>query len=224
MKLLALDTSGRRGSLALAEIAADACWIVAEARLPAVPRAAQSLLPTLRQLLAEHAWIPDDVGVVAVTAGPGSFTGLRLGVTTAKTLAFATGAELAAVPTLAALAWGSHTDRRPVWGVLDAQRDEVFAARFTSDPGGEARDECQVLPIEAWLSLVEPGEAVATPAAGKLADRLPAGVELVARDDGPTPTAVATLGGALWRAGRTVDPLQLVPWYHRRSAAEEKAL
>ncbi len=225
MNLLSIDTSGRKGSLAAAIAAGDQVDVLREIKLPAAPRTAQTLLPTLRELLTGVGWKLGDLGVIAVTEGPGSFTGLRIGVTAAKTLAFATGAKLVAVSTLAALAVGRDALRRPRWAVLDAQRDEVFAARFVAEPtGGDANPPCHVLAIGQWLSRLALGEVVASPAASKLAPHLPSGVEVLANvDDGPNASQVATLGWILYQAGRTVDPLQLVPQYHRRTAAEEKA-
>ncbi|MCA9236837.1 MAG: tRNA (adenosine(37)-N6)-threonylcarbamoyltransferase complex dimerization subunit type 1 TsaB [Planctomycetales bacterium] len=226
MKLLAIETSGRRGSAALAEGTSAGIRPLAEVALPATPRTAQTLLPAIRQLLAEAGWQPGDLGGIAVTVGPGSFTGLRLGIVTAKTLAYATGAALVGVPTLAALAIGRQAQQRPVWAVLDAQRDEVFAARFLAEPNGDAADaEVLVAPFDEFVAQLQPGEAVVTPAAAKFADRWPGGVQLLPGvDDGPPASAVAELGWQMLQAGQTVDPLQLVPRYHRRSAAEEKAV
>lgn len=226
MNLLAIDTSGRRGSVAVAQVHGADCRVLSQAALPASPRTAQTLLPAIRDQLATVDWSVSDLTAIAVTSGPGSFTGLRLGIVTAKTLAYASGAQLAAVPTLAALAAGRDAARRPVWAVLDAQRDEAFAARFTAEPNVAALPEVQLAAIDALAGLLQSGEALATPQAtlAKIAERLPAGVEAIdGIDDGPSPAAVAQLGAALIAAGHTVDPLQLVPQYHRRSAAEEKA-
>ena len=77
------------------------------------------------------AWRAGDVELVCVAVGPGSFTGLRIGVVAAKTFAYAIGAEVVGVHTLAAIAEsGARQHAAPLWTVLDAQRQELFAAQF----------------------------------------------------------------------------------------------
>src|SRR5688572_20388398 len=78
--------------------------LVAEMELDSARRTAQTLVPALDVLLRQVAWKPQDVDLIAVTQGPGSFTGLRIGVTTAKTFAYACGAAIVGVNTLAAIA------------------------------------------------------------------------------------------------------------------------
>ncbi|MEX0712672.1 MAG: tRNA (adenosine(37)-N6)-threonylcarbamoyltransferase complex dimerization subunit type 1 TsaB, partial [Pirellulales bacterium] len=92
MRILALETSGKSGSVAV--LRGDV--LLAEEPLEPSQRSAQSLAPAMRQLLEAVAWTPRDVQLVAVTLGPGSFTGLRVGVTTAKTFAYAVGAVVVA--------------------------------------------------------------------------------------------------------------------------------
>lgn len=87
------------------------------------------------ELLAEAGLTPSAVGRVAVGVGPGSFTGLRIGVAAARGLAQATGAELAAVPTPEVLAAAAADGARSVLACLDARRGEAFTA--ITDPAGE---------------------------------------------------------------------------------------
>lgn len=92
-KLLALETTDVSGSVALCE-----CGQIVERRfLDARQRSAQSLAPTIRALLDDHRWQASEVDVVGVTVGPGSFTGLRVGVATAKMFAWATNARIVGV-------------------------------------------------------------------------------------------------------------------------------
>jgi tRNA threonylcarbamoyladenosine biosynthesis protein TsaB len=180
-------------------------------------------LPTVAQVLKACHWHPVDIDVVCVTTGPGSFTGLRIGVTAAKTLAFAVNAQLVGVPTLAALAASVPNCPGRLWTIMDAQRQELFTASFetieiTNDP------VTRILDIDAWLSQLRAGDSVVGPPLAQLASNLPPGVSAVdAKFWQPQAKIVGELGYQLFLQGRTTDPVQLVPNYYRKSAAEEKA-
>jgi tRNA threonylcarbamoyladenosine biosynthesis protein TsaB len=226
VRVLAIETSGRIGSVALLEAAGGSTSTLALRRLPAEQRTARSLLPAISELLAERAWRPADVELVCAATGPGSFTGLRIGVVAAKTFAYATGALLAGVHTLAAMAEGVGRRDAPLWTVLDAQRQELFAARFAPKQSVVEQFEprTMILPVAEWLAQVAAGDAVAGPPLAKLRQQLPPGAMLV--EDAmaaPDAAAVGRLGAALAALGRTVEPMELVPHYFRQSAAEEKA-
>ncbi len=122
-------------------------------------------MPTVDRLLAQVGWAAGGLELVAVTEGPGSFTGLRIGVTTAKALAYAAGAQLIGVNTLEVIAQQAEPLDRPLWAVLDAQRGELFAARFVPaadhQPAGPA--EVQVIEREAWLAGLAKSDAVTGP-------------------------------------------------------------
>jgi tRNA threonylcarbamoyl adenosine modification protein YeaZ len=100
MRILALETTDKTGSVAAM---ADGN-LLAELTLEPTQRSAQSLAPALQQLLQQVGWQPADVQLVAVSIGPGSFTGLRVGVTAAKVFAYAVGAEVLGISTLEAIA------------------------------------------------------------------------------------------------------------------------
>lgn len=226
MRLLALETSGRIGSVALMERAGDAWTTVREERLPVGERTARSLLPAIKGLLEELGWQPGELDLVGATTGPGSFTGLRIGVVTAKTIAYAIGAKLAGVHTLAALAEGVAPGTRRLWTILDAERGELFAAAFD---GGKPIIEqglptTDVAAVERWLERLHPGDTVAGPPLAKLRDRLPCDVA-VAEEAAwlPSAAAVGRLAASMLDRGELVAPLELVPNYYRKSAAEEKA-
>ncbi len=226
MKILALETSERIGSLAAFVADDQSPQLAAEATLPSDQRGARSLIPAIGSLLDQLGWKPTELDLICVTTGPGSFTGTRLGVTTAKTLAYATNAQLVGVHTLAAIAAGVPTSYDRLWAILDAQRKELFVSQFSaakSSDFGESPDT-KILSTDAWLAQLKPGELVCGPPLEKLRDRLPQGV-LCADPAQWTPRAenVGRLGIAAFQSGATVDPMQLVPQYYRKSAAEEKA-
>src|ERR1051325_5032976 len=133
MRILAIETSGVAGSVALLQDER----VLAEHVLETRQRTAQSLAPAVHALLEQIDWHPSDVELVAVTTGPGSFTGLRIGVTFAKVFAYAVGCQILGVNTLEAIACRAPREAGTIWVVLDAQRQQLFAAAFLRDERGE---------------------------------------------------------------------------------------
>jgi tRNA threonylcarbamoyladenosine biosynthesis protein TsaB len=221
MKILALETSGQAGSVALL----DGDALVEERLLPIHDRNAKTLAPTIKDILAAAGWKPSDVRLVAVAVGPGSFTGLRVGVTTAKTFAYAVRAEVVGVNTLEAIAAQTPPNVDRVAVVLDAQRQQVFAAEFAR--GSTADFECvretAIVDNDVWLANLDPAVAVSGLGLEKLSARLPANIRVVASEYWtPRAATVGRLGWRTYQAGRRDDLWRLVPQYFRRSAAEEK--
>ncbi len=225
MRVLALETSERVGTLATLQVSQGQVLTVRSMTLPSDQRAARSLLPSIRSLLADSGWEPNRLDLISVTTGPGSFTGLRIGVTTAKTLAYATGSKLVEVHTLAAIAARVSAPGQRLWTILDAQRQELFVARF--EPGWQKQSdkmpETRILGIEQWLEEIELGDMVSGPPLLKLAGRLPDGVLAAEAEEWkPKAEAVGRLGVAAYQNGLVVDAMQLLPRYYRKSAAEER--
>lgn len=136
MKVLGLDTATLTSGIAIV----DDRKVLAEARHDGSARTAD-LLVAIDRVCKEAGVAPMELDAVAVGAGPGSFTGLRIGMATAKGIAFATGKPLWAVSSLAALAWDGRAtvnvnDRLDEYysdiyfAVLDARRGEVFAGAY----------------------------------------------------------------------------------------------
>ena len=223
MRLLALETSGMSGSVATLASGGKPQVV----RLPATERSARGLAPAVREAVRLAGWKPNDINVVAVTVGPGSFTGLRIGVTTAKTLAYAWKTDLVAVDTLDVLARQAPPTGDLLHAVLDAHRQELFAADFRRDAaGGWVRNgESRLITVETWLAALRPGDAVIGPVLGRLSARLPDSI-VVASPEVCEPHAgtVAELAAEAYAAGRRDDVWQIVPWYGRLAAAEEKRL
>ena len=221
MKILALETTERIGSLATH----DGDKVIQQKTLDADSRTAQSLAPGIKELLASTGWGAKDLDLVAVTIGPGSFTGLRIGVTTAKTLAYAAGAEVLGIDTLEVIAAGTPEGIDQVAVAVDAQRGEVVAATFTRGESGQFTQDGgqQILAADDWLAGLTEGTAVSGPIVRKLLDRIPAGLTVVEEQYRiPTAAAVAELAARAYRQGRRDDLWKLAPKYSRRSAAEER--
>ena len=191
-------------------------------------RTAKHLAPAIRDLLEQAAWSPGSVGTIAVAIGPGSFTGLRIGLMTAKTFAYATGARLVAVDSfdvVAAQCGGPHP-RLDI--VFDAQRAGLYVRSYRVGGGtAEALDGGSVISIAAWLATC-PADGIAGSirVAGDGVARLPSPwpkpVEPV--QAGASIPRAETVGRLGWRNslhGIFADPWTLLPTYLRPSGAEE---
>lgn len=226
MRILAIETSIRPGSLALFEDDR----LLAETSLPDQQRTTSALTPSMKGLLDKIGWQPTDVQLVATTVGPGSFTGLRVAVTTAKTLAYAVGAEIIGLNTLEVIALqaaGLEDGTMQIDAVIDAGRGELFAARYRllKDATVEVVYETHIVPAAQWIESLTAPATVTGPALEKekLTGRLPPEVRIV--DASLWDPCATTVGRLAWHAhqsGRRDDLWQLVPQYYRKSAAEEK--
>jgi tRNA threonylcarbamoyladenosine biosynthesis protein TsaB len=223
-RILALETSGTSGSVAA--LAGET--LLAHSALDPELRSARSLAPAIRDLLAQVGWRPADVELVAVTVGPGSFTGLRVGVATGKTFAYAVGAKVLGLNTLEVIAAQAPRDLAGdmLAAALDAHRGEVFAALFRRKDDGSLDwlSQTAVVNRDEWLASLPAPCQVTGPILEQLADRVPAGRACVPSDFWyPTAATVGALTATKYAAGGGEDPIGLVPLYVRRSAAEEKA-
>jgi tRNA threonylcarbamoyladenosine biosynthesis protein TsaB len=219
--LLAIETATRRTSVALLrgdEPVAEACGAEGAA-------AAATLLPEIDRLLRENQVSAAELDAFAVSIGPGSFTGLRVGLATLKGLAFGSELPVARVPTLCALAWVSQCRGLPVAALLDARRGEMYAAIYDLDDDGPRcrLDEGVYSPDELIphlppeCSLVGEGAEVF---GSEIRDRLGAGIRIAA--GAASATAVGWIGARMLARGEGVAAAELVPHYVRRAEAEVK--
>jgi tRNA threonylcarbamoyladenosine biosynthesis protein TsaB len=143
--LLALDTSNNTASIALVRedrLAAELTWDVGQ-------RHGAELLRRLDWLLETASAQASDLTEIAVATGPGSFNGVRVALTVAKSLCFALGARLAAISTLDVAAWGYASAGDPIWALLDAGRGEVYAAEYPFP----TTDAANWTPVDGYLVL-----------------------------------------------------------------------
>jgi tRNA threonylcarbamoyladenosine biosynthesis protein TsaB len=136
--LLAIDTSTRQAGIALYD---GVRGLVAETNWHSANRHTEELMPTVAYMLAQSGVTPRDLRAVAIALGPGSFTGLRVGLATAKGLALANGLTLLGIPTLDAVAYPHQAQPVPVIAVLQAGRGRVYWAPYAHGPGGWAAQE-----------------------------------------------------------------------------------
>jgi tRNA threonylcarbamoyladenosine biosynthesis protein TsaB len=128
MRILLIHTAGGEGSVALADPESSPA-VVATGQLPG-RTSSERLVPAVRQLMAERGWSLKDLGAVVVVHGPGSFTGVRVGLSAAKGLSEAGSVPLVAVSLLALLAAGVEDAEGPVHAVLDAGRGEFYYGEY----------------------------------------------------------------------------------------------
>lgn len=131
MKILAIDTSGTQAGVAVTEKNRVVLSKVVTAQEAGGWKHSQKLLPTIAGLLEEAGLTLADIGKIAYTCGPGSFTGLRIGAAVALGLARGAGLPVVQVPTLDAMAYaGIGTDAVQIVPMLDARRGEVYSAVY----------------------------------------------------------------------------------------------
>lgn len=198
-----------------------------------VPRAhSVRLMPLIAQALQEAGRTPADLSGVAVGVGPGSFTGLRIGLSTAKALAWSLHIPTLAVSTLDSIAAGVPPLPGLLLTLLDAKRDDVFAALYRTGPGGPtplvAPTLVSIAAVQAWAAQhVQPGEALLLAGDAATLHAAKAGwpvapVVLAPEHRLPRGGVVARLGLQMLAQGQITAPVQLSPIYLRPSAAEAK--
>lgn len=221
--VLGIETSGHAGGIALCVGAV----CLGEAQLEEAPRRhAQTLVAQIGALIRGADCRTRDLDAVAVSIGPGSFTGLRVGVVCAKTLAYATGCRLAAVDTLRAIAANSPAEVTRVHVLADALRGDAYAATYEQVDGAWTERQSPVIAASAsWLSERTSGDVISGPGLTVFAEHVPPTCrQLPAECWTPRALVVAQLGLEQLARGRTADCATLVPFYLRRSAAEERKL
>jgi tRNA threonylcarbamoyladenosine biosynthesis protein TsaB len=206
--------------------------VVAETVLPATERSAKTLAPAIDAILRERNWEPRELSLIVVVRGPGSFTGLRIGVTTAKMLALALDCPLVSVLTNDVLAEQVRQTMSAellqgitIKTAIDAYRQELFAAEHRLDEHGTLRRarETQLEEVEAWIATLDEHSLVAGPVLKRLASKLPAAAKTAPPVEWEPRAGVAgQLGWKDYCSGKREDPAQLVPFYIRPSYAEEK--
>ncbi len=224
MLVLAFDTSTSRGSLAL--LADDR--ILAEYTLESPASYLNRLLVGIEQLFTDTGRSRQEVGLIVVSAGPGNLTGLRLGLATAKGLALALGCPVVAINTLDALAANFPWSSLPICAILDAKKQEVYAALYHCQHGAAVRQSEYLLLhpvaltgyIQAATILTGPGleryGAMFQELFGSKAVLPPPELRLVRA------SVLARLGQIRLAAGQVPDLDRLTPFYLRPADAEIK--
>jgi len=221
-RLLLLETSGRVGQVGIAR----GSHLLHVRRLDEARRHARDLAPAVAELLALENWRPRDLQAVIVSLGPGSYTGLRVGIMSAKTLAYATRCALIGVETFEVLAGQAPPEADDVYVLADAQQDHLYVQKWVrTAPGGDwiAASELTILTVSEWLARREEAAWLTGPGLRVVGDRLlaesrvvdPAGWE-------PMAASLMQVGLARYQTRQCADLWTLEPLYARASSAEEK--
>ena len=229
MNILALEASAKAASCCVCRNE----FLLAQSYQHSGLTHSRTLLPMVEDLLKNSEFSLDDIDLIAVANGPGYFTGLRIGVSTAKGLAWARGLPCAGCSTLESMAWSlSHLDSSDVCCAMDARRGQVYAARFVIQDGvptrlradeaisatqladeAETRQKPQILVGDGW-------ELCYNEFIGR---GLPCSVAPPHLRD-PSAWGVARCALALAARGELTTAAALTPDYHRLSQAERERL
>jgi tRNA threonylcarbamoyladenosine biosynthesis protein TsaB len=219
MLLLAIDTSGRLGSIALARGHEDgSCDVIEVVRLAGGTFSAQ-LVPQVAALLSKHGFTKRDIDAFVAASGPGSFTGLRVGLAAIKALAEILGKPIAAVSLLEVLALAGGA-KGTVCAALDAGRGEVYSGEYevAGDSAQALREK--LLTKEEFVATAGGWKMkIVTPDAALVGTAESAGLSAVLVEP-LSAGAVARLGWRKLLQGQAVSPEQLEANYIRRSDAE----
>jgi len=228
MKVLAVDTSSMVAAAAVREDGK----LLGEYILNSGHTHLEKLMPMIMDLMSGIGLTPPEIDLFAVSSGPGSFTGLRIGITTIKAMAYSLKKPVAAVPTLDALAYNLPPDGKLVCPMMDARNMQVYTAIYSWDKGELKRksDYMATLLTELVDKILESGQECIFLGDGclvhkdflmdKLKDKAffaPDNLLL------QRASSVAELGLIMYRKGEWVDAFNLVPFYLRKPQAERKS-
>ena len=227
MRILGLDSSGIVASVAVVEDDV----LVAEYTINYKKTHSQTLLPMLDEIVKMTELDLESIDAIAVAAGPGSFTGLRIGSATAKGLGLALKKPLVAIPTVEGLAYNLYDTPGLICPIMDARRKQVYTGiyRFT-DHRLETVEEQMAVPVEEMIKKLNAyGQPVTF-----LGDGVPVFCELItekrevpysfapAHVNKQRAAAVAALGLIYYREGKTETAMEHIPDYLRVSQAERE--
>lgn len=218
-RVLLIETSGKAGRVALAE----GGRIVDVSVLSEARRHARDLVLRVREMLTAHQWSPPDTTALVVSVGPGSFTGLRVGIASAKAFAFATQCALFAVPTFDAIALGVEAGDFPLSIVADGLQGMIYAGDYACSPERSWRLRAPIALVAArdWVERLQPGTRIGGPGLNVIKPLLPDDAKVVEAASEVSPENLLQAAQARPDDYRT-SAWTIEPIYLRGSSAEEK--
>ena len=230
MKILGIDSSGLVASVAVTEDN----LLLGEYTLNYKKTHSQTLLPMLDELRGMLEMDMDSIDAIAVAAGPGSFTGLRIGSATAKGLGLALKKPLIPVPTVDALAWNLWGHKQFICPIMDARRNQTYTGLYFFDKKNEFHtvvEQCAVDIHEIIEKINEEKHPVTF-----LGDGVPVFKEIIAQEckveydfalagmNRQRASALCLLGAKLFATGKSVSAADFRPDYLRLSQAERERM
>ncbi len=222
MLILALDTSTLVSSVALVEPGKVIAELNQETRLTH----SEMLMPHIEDVLKRAEKTVQDISAIAVSIGPGSFTGLRIGLATAKTMAYTRGVPSIGISTLESLAWNCPVEGVNLVPMLDAQKGNVYTARYRYD--GTRMIESEAASVKSYNEAVADLAALGEPCrlfgerkTVRAPEELPANIRMASPHlftARAASVALAVMDRFL--RGESDDVMQLEPLYIRRAEAE----
>jgi tRNA threonylcarbamoyladenosine biosynthesis protein TsaB len=223
MLVLAIDTSGKNGSIALARTTPGPSDVEIVEVVPLTGGAfSAQLVPQIAALLEKHKYSKNDLEAFAVANGPGSFTGLRVGLAAIKALAEALRKPIAAISLLEAVAWSSKAHgatRGRVLAAMDAGRGDVYVGDYELAPHLRKHSE-RLLSTEELVAIAKGKTIVTVTPDAPLAEMVRAAGVRVEQIEYPGGAVIARLGWEHLKRGQTVRPEELEANYIRHSDAE----
>ena len=225
MKILSIETSTMLGGVAIID---ETAGLIAETRLNVKTTHSERLMTAVNNTLIQSEMDLDAIDAFAVAIGPGSFTGLRIGLSTVKGLSYATGKPVVTVPTLEAFAWNFHYSAYPVCLMLDARKSEVYSAVYIwEDNSFRTVIDCVSIKPEALLEKLQgkvlfAGEGVLLYKENIIGIMRERAFFAALDKMVPSPANVAMLGMAKAKRREFAEISQAVPAYVRKSEAEVK--
>lgn len=227
MKILGIESSGLTASIAV--LSDDV--IIAEYTTNFKKTHSETLLPMIAEVMDRIGIDINEIDYIAISEGPGSFTGLRIGAATAKGLGLATGKELVSVPTVKALCYNLYNVKGVICPIMDAKREQVYTGIFEYE-GDELKTlfDTDAVPVtEIIKKLNEIGKEVTF-----LGDGVPVYKDII-KDSIKVPyhyapanlarqraASVCVLAADMIKEGKTVDAAMMRPEYLRLSQAERE--
>lgn len=223
MRVLAIETATIAGSAAVVD---DEEGLIGEVRVDVRIAHAERLMPSIEWLLKTTQVSIKDIDAFAVSIGPGSFTGLRIGLSTAKGFSYAARRPLVPVLTLDAFARTLPYCAYMICPMLDARRNEVYAAlyKWQDDRCLKIMPESAISPVELLKLIQEPvvfmGDGTKTYSELITSTLNENAIYAPSSKMSPSASTVAELAIEQIKAGLSTDPVSLVPYYIRKSEAE----
>jgi tRNA threonylcarbamoyladenosine biosynthesis protein TsaB len=231
-KLLILETSGRTGEVALAR----GPVIVQHRLLDQTRLHARDLAPAVAEMLKAEGWKPAEIQGLIINRGPGSYTGLRVGIMSAKAFAYATGCALIAVDGFAAVARQAPAEALQIAVIADAQQDRIYQQTFrrlqahgqpsvgsSIDSEMAAVSPLRIDSFSVWIPTITAESWVSGPGLRTFRERLPAQARVPQEASwDPHPKTLLDVGLSRYLRGQLDEVWKVEPLYLRPSSAEEK--